>query len=91
MCHSGNQLAIRAGPAGSHLLLLGGAPMDGPRHLFWNVVSSSRQRIEQAKVDRAAGRLAAVPGDETEFIPLPDPSAARPPGAQAVAEGSATS
>jgi hypothetical protein len=52
------------------VLLLGGATMDGPRHVWWNFVSSSAERIEQAKEDWRAGRFAAVP-DETEFIPLP--------------------
>jgi redox-sensitive bicupin YhaK (pirin superfamily) len=51
--------------------LLGGAVMDGPRYLFWNFVSSSRERIEQAKADWKAGRFATVPGDDREFIPLP--------------------
>jgi redox-sensitive bicupin YhaK (pirin superfamily) len=54
----------------SRVLLLGGAAMDGPRQVWWNFVSSSRERIEQAKADWQAGRFAAVPG-ETEFIPLP--------------------
>jgi redox-sensitive bicupin YhaK (pirin superfamily) len=58
-------------PAGARLLLLGGEPMDGPRHLWWNFVSSSQDRIEQAKADWKAGRFAPVPG-ETEFIPLPE-------------------
>jgi redox-sensitive bicupin YhaK (pirin superfamily) len=52
------------------LLLLGGAPMDGPRHVWWNFVSSSPDRIEQAKRDWRDGRLGSVPGD-SEFIPLP--------------------
>jgi redox-sensitive bicupin YhaK (pirin superfamily) len=52
-------------------MLLGGAPLDGPRFLWWNFVSSNRERIEHAKRDWAAGRFDAVPG-ETEFIPLPD-------------------
>jgi redox-sensitive bicupin YhaK (pirin superfamily) len=52
-------------------MLLGGAPLDGPRHVWWNFVSSSRERIEQAKADWAAQRYGAVPG-ESEFIPLPD-------------------
>jgi redox-sensitive bicupin YhaK (pirin superfamily) len=60
-----------AAAAPSRLLLLGGEPMDGPRHVWWNFVSSSQERIEQAKADWKAGRFAAVP-DETEFIPLPD-------------------
>jgi redox-sensitive bicupin YhaK (pirin superfamily) len=66
----GADVAIAAsGPA--RLLLFGGAPMDGPRHLWWNFVSSSRERIEQAKEDWKAGRFAPVPG-ETELIPLPE-------------------
>jgi redox-sensitive bicupin YhaK (pirin superfamily) len=54
----------------ARVLILGGAVMDGPRHIFWNFVSSSKDRIEQAKADWQAGRFAAVPG-ESEFIPLP--------------------
>jgi len=54
----------------ARLLLLGGATMDGPRHIWWNLVSSSREQIEQAKSDWASGRFPKVPG-ETEFIPLP--------------------
>ena len=65
-------IALRAGPGGARLLLLGGAAMDGPRHLFWNFVSSSAERIEQAKADWKAGRFATVPGDDKEFIPLPE-------------------
>jgi hypothetical protein len=52
-------------------MLLGGEPMDGPRYLTWNFVSSSADRIEQAKEDWKAMRFPHVPG-ETEFIPLPD-------------------
>lgn len=52
-------------------MLLGGEPLDGPRHLWWNFVSSSKERIEQAKLDWEAGRFGTVPGDESEFIPLP--------------------
>ncbi|MGE0747506.1 MAG: pirin family protein [Rhodospirillales bacterium] len=55
----------------ARLVLLGGEPMDGPRHIWWNFVSSRSERIEQAKADWKAGRFAAVPG-ETEFIPLPE-------------------
>lgn len=54
-----------------HAVLAGGAPMDGPRHLWWNFVSSSKERIEQAKADWRESRFDRVPGD-TEFIPLPD-------------------
>jgi len=68
---AGDQLAIRAEGQGARLLLLGGAVMDGPRHMFWNFVSSRRDRIEQAKADWAAGRFNTVPGDDKEFIPLP--------------------
>ncbi|MFT4198294.1 MAG: pirin family protein [Pseudoxanthomonas sp.] len=51
-------------------MLLGGEPLDGPRRLWWNFVSSSEERIEQAKRDWQAGRFGRVPG-EHEFIPLP--------------------
>ncbi len=70
----GRPLTFRA-PAGAaapaRLLLLGGAPLDGPRHIWWNFVSSRKQRLEQAKDDWKHGRFAPVPG-ETEFIPLPE-------------------
>jgi redox-sensitive bicupin YhaK (pirin superfamily) len=68
---AGDRLALQAGPQGARVLLLGGAAMDGPRHLFWNFVSSSSDRIEQAKADWAAGRFGKVTGDEVEHIPLP--------------------
>jgi redox-sensitive bicupin YhaK (pirin superfamily) len=55
----------------ARLMVLGGAPMDGKRHLWWNFVSSRKERIDQAKADWAAGRFDAVPG-ESEFIPLPE-------------------
>jgi redox-sensitive bicupin YhaK (pirin superfamily) len=55
----------------ARLMLLGGVPMDGPRHIWWNFVSSSPERIEQAKADWKAGRFSPVVGD-TEFIPLPE-------------------
>jgi hypothetical protein len=55
----------------ARLMLLGGAPMDGPRHIWWNFVSSSKERIEAAKADWRQGRFATVIG-ETEFIPLPE-------------------
>ena len=62
-----------AAPASSRtrLMLLGGEPMDGPRHIWWNFVSSSGERIDQARADWKAGRFAPVP-EETEFIPLPE-------------------
>lgn len=68
-------LLAATAPAGARVLLFGGEPMDGPRHIWWNFVSSSRERIEQAKEDWKAGRMGPVPG-ETEFIPLPDPEPA---------------
>lgn len=61
--------AARTAPV--RLMLLGGAPMDGPRHIWWNFVSSAKERIEQAKQDWQEGRFAAVIG-ETERIPLPE-------------------
>ncbi len=60
-----------AGPSPARLMLLGGEPMDGSRYLTWNFVSSSAERIEQAKDDWRAQRFPMVP-NETEFIPLPD-------------------
>ena len=60
-------------PHGARVLLFGGEPLDGPRHLWWNFVSSSKERIEQAKIDWLGGRFAQVPGDD-EFIPLPESS-----------------
>ena len=54
----------------ARLMLLGGEPV-GPRYIWWNFVSSSRERIEQAKADWRAGRFGAVPGD-AQFIPLPE-------------------
>jgi len=55
----------------TRLMLLGGESLDGPRHIWWNYVSSSQERIEQAKADWKAGRFAKVQGDD-EFIPLPE-------------------
>jgi hypothetical protein len=56
----------------SRIMLLGGAPLDGERHIWWNFVSSSPERIEQARGDWRERRFPKVPGDELEFIPLPD-------------------
>jgi hypothetical protein len=58
--------------AGGHVMLCGGAPLDGPRHVFWNFVSSRRERINQAKADWKAGRFTLPPDDDAEFIPLPE-------------------
>lgn len=56
----------------ARVALIGGEPIDGERHLSWNFVSSSRARIEQAGRAWREGRFPKVPGDEQEFIPLPD-------------------
>jgi redox-sensitive bicupin YhaK (pirin superfamily) len=56
----------------ARIVLVGGAAMDGPRHIWWNFVSSRKERIEQAKADWKLGRFDTVPGDESEFIPLPE-------------------
>lgn len=69
--HEGAQAEVTA-PEPARVMLLGGAPVDGPRHMWWNFVSSSEERLEQAKRDWKEGRFAAVPGDEQEFIPLPE-------------------
>jgi redox-sensitive bicupin YhaK (pirin superfamily) len=68
---AGTPVDVLAGSDGAKLMLLGGAAMDGPRHIWWNFVSSSKERIERAKADWKDGRFAGVPGDK-EFIPLPD-------------------
>jgi len=61
-----------ASSAGAQAMLLGGAPLDGDRHIYWNFVSSSLERLEQAKRDWREGRFGKVTGDEHEFIPLPE-------------------
>lgn len=59
--------------AGTRLVLLGGEPLDGgARHMYWNFVSSSKDRIEQAKRDWRERRFPPIPGDDVEFIALPD-------------------
>ncbi|WP_316975562.1 pirin family protein [Shumkonia mesophila] len=65
----GDRIAVRATRA-ARLMLLGGAALEGPRHIWWNFVSSRRERIEEAKEDWKSGRFRPVPG-ESEFIPLP--------------------
>ncbi len=57
---------------GARLMLCGGAPMDGERHVWWNFVSSSRARINEAKRAWKAGEFALPPDDDAEFIPLPE-------------------
>jgi redox-sensitive bicupin YhaK (pirin superfamily) len=56
---------------GGHVMLCGGAPLDGPRHVYWNFVSSRRDRIMQAREDWQAMRLPLPPDDDHEFIPFP--------------------
>jgi redox-sensitive bicupin YhaK (pirin superfamily) len=56
----------------SRIAVIGGATLDGPRHVWWNFVSSRKERIEQAKNEWRDGKFAGVPGDEIEFIPLPE-------------------
>lgn len=59
-------------PAGARFVVLGGEPMDGPRHIWWNFVSSRQERIEQAKADWKRNLFGLpIPG-ETEFTPLPE-------------------
>jgi len=60
-----------ASERGGRVMLLGGAAIGSPRHVWWNFVSSSRDRINQAKDDWRQGRFPKVPGDEDEFIPIP--------------------
>jgi redox-sensitive bicupin YhaK (pirin superfamily) len=74
----GRLLVFRPGDALSitaltqaRFMLLGGAAV-GPRHIWWNFASSRKERIEQAKEDWKAGRFGVVPGDESEFISLPE-------------------
>lgn len=62
---------LRSG-GGAHVMLCGGAPLDGPRHVWWNFVSSSRDRIRQARQDWKDMRFPLVPNDSAEHIPLPE-------------------
>ena len=78
--HAENQLLVfRPGDAitiiargDARFMMLGGEPMDGPRHIWWNFVSSSKEKIEAAKEDWKQARFDIVPGDEKEFMPLPE-------------------
>ena len=66
----GDRITVRA-LRDARLMFLGGAALEGPRYIWWNFVSSRKERIEQAKEDWKTGRFAPVP-NETEFIPLPE-------------------
>ncbi|MDP5085519.1 MAG: pirin family protein [Yoonia sp.] len=73
----GDRVSMKAGVQGARVMLLGGATMDGPRHIWWNFVASSKERIEEAKEawragDWENGRFHLPPGDDAEFIPLPE-------------------
>jgi hypothetical protein len=73
----GDRISLRAGPQGARVMLLGGATMDGPRHIWWNFVASSKERIEAAKEawragDWQHGRFRLPPGDDAEWIPAPE-------------------
>ncbi len=67
----GRAIRLTAGSNGARAVYLGGEPMEGPRYLSWNFVSSSAERIEQARQDWREQKFPRVPG-ETEFIPLPE-------------------
>ncbi|MDO5631026.1 MAG: pirin family protein [Paracoccus sp. (in: a-proteobacteria)] len=72
----GDRITVAAGPQGARLMALGGATLNGPRHIWWNFVASSKERIEHAKEEWRAGRwgqgLFDLPrNDRDEFIPLP--------------------
>jgi redox-sensitive bicupin YhaK (pirin superfamily) len=56
---------------GAHFMLFGGGSLGSPRHIWWNFVSSSKERIEQAKEEWRTAKFDIVPGDEEEYIPLP--------------------
>ncbi len=58
--------------SGGKVMLMGGGAFSTPRHVFWNFVSSSRDRINQAKDDWKSRRFPTIPGDDQEFIPLPE-------------------
>lgn len=73
---AGENVTIRAAEP-SRLMLLGGEPL-GPRHIWWNFVSSRKDRIEQAKADWRAGRIALPPSDNLEVIPLPEEPQPKP-------------
>lgn len=73
----GDAITVRA-ISTARFMLFGGAPMGGPRYIWWNFVSSRPERIEVAKQEWANGRFDTVPGDEADFIPLPDDTNQKP-------------
>jgi len=66
----GDEIIVSA-EHGAHIMLFGGAALSSKRYIWWNFVSSSKERIEQAKEEWRTGRFDIVPGDEEEFVPLP--------------------
>lgn len=73
----GDRVSLKAGPQGARVMLLGGETLEGDRFIWWNFVASSKERIEEAKEawrqgDWQNGRFHLPPGDDAEFIPLPD-------------------
>jgi redox-sensitive bicupin YhaK (pirin superfamily) len=72
MLAPGEEVTLYA-DAPARVMLLGGAGLDGERHIWWNFVSSSKDRIERAKQDWKDGKFGLIPGDDKEFIPLPEP------------------
>ena len=74
----GDRISLTAGDRGARVMLLGGETLEGPRYIWWNFVASSKERIEEAKEAWARGdwaenpRFHLPPGDDQEFIPLPD-------------------
>jgi len=67
----GDEIVVSS-EGGAHFMLFGGASLGSKRYIWWNFVSSSRERIEQAKEEWKSGRFDIVPGDDKEFIPLPE-------------------
>jgi len=67
----GDEIVVSS-QSGAHFMLFGGASLGSQRYIWWNFVSSSKERIEQAKQEWKTGRFDIVPGDEEEFIPLPE-------------------
>lgn len=67
-----DEAVILYADAPARVMLFGGAALDGPRHIWWNFVSSSRDRIERAKEEWKSGAFGKIPGDDLEFIPLPE-------------------
>ena len=70
MLRPGDDVTIKALDS-VKMMLLGGAAMDGPRYIYWNFVSSSKDRLEEAKQAWRDQTFPKVPGDDKEFVPLP--------------------